>query len=83
MKFFGSVVTLNKNLVWLCPSSVNEESIVFSGMEKGLPVVLEGGEDSLEFFTIRLRREIAKADFLSAIQVGSWFEAGFPVWVFI
>lgn len=49
-----------------------------------LPLVLAGGEGSLEFFTTRLRGVVARVDFLSAIQVGSRFEAGFPiVWMFI
>lgn len=52
-------------------------------MERGLPLVLARGEDSMEFFTIRLRGAVARADFLSAIQMGSRFDAGSPVvWIF-
>lgn len=55
---------------------MNEASVVFNGMEKGLPLVLAGGEDSLEFFTTRVRGAVARVDFLSAIQMRSRFEAG-------
>lgn len=66
-----SCVALKKTHVCLCPSSGKEVSVIFSGMEKGSPLVLAGGEDSLEFFTIRLRGAVACVAFLSAIQVGS------------
>lgn len=46
---------------------------------KGLPRVLAGGDDSLESFTISLRGAVGRGDFQSTVQMGSGFEAGFPV----
>lgn len=58
---------------------MNEASVGFSGMGKGLQLLMAGGEDSLQSITITLRGVVVRDDFQSTLQMGSGFEAGFPV----
>lgn len=70
-------VAPKKTFVCFCLSSVNEKSVVFRGIEKGLPLVLAGGEDSLESFYHQTQRSSCQSwlseCYSGGIKVWGWF----------